>query len=264
MLEIHTEIKAKLNNFLKENNVPHLLFYGPCGSGKKTLVNEFIKSIYPNPEEYRQNVINVDCALGKGIQFIREEIKQFAKSNIFSKNKFKTILLYNADKLTVDAQSALRRCIELFSNTSRFFVIVERKQNLLRPIISRFCEIYVYYPVINENQKPINLYEHNTQCYEHTNKSYSKFKQNRSTQLNKRLSVCKKDDTDLFDVVEDLYKKGYSCYDIINYYKSTNNLKIVFNYIKGHFKNEKMLMYYLLFNIFRNKDNLEISSIITL
>ena len=108
MLEIHTEIKAKLNNFLKENNVPHLLFYGPCGSGKKTLVNEFIKSIYPNPEEYRQNVINVDCALGKGIQFIREEIKQFAKSNIFSKNKFKTILLYNADKLTVDAQSALR------------------------------------------------------------------------------------------------------------------------------------------------------------
>ena len=141
---------------------------------------------------------------------------------------------------------------------------MERKQNLLRPIISRFCDIYVYYPIINENQKPINLYEYNRQCYENSNKSYSKFKQNRNIQLNKRLSVCKNDDTDLFDVVEDLYKKAYSGYDIINYYKSTNNLKIVFNFIKGHFKNEKMLMYYLLFNIFRNKDNLEISSIITL
>lgn len=131
MLEIHKDIKKKLNNFLKDNNVPHLLFYGPCGSGKKTLVNEYIHSIYPNTNEYKQNVMKVDCALGKGIQFIREEIKQFAKSHIFSKNKFKTILLYNADKLTVDAQSALRRCIELFSNTTRFFVIVERKTRII-------------------------------------------------------------------------------------------------------------------------------------
>jgi hypothetical protein len=263
MLEIHKDIKKKLNNFLKDNNVPHLLFYGPCGSGKKTLVNEYIHSIYPNTNEYKQNVMKVDCALGKGIQFIREEIKQFAKSHIFSKNKFKTILLYNADKLTVDAQSALRRCIELFSNTTRFFVIVERKQELLRPIISRFCEIYVYYPEINKNEKPINLYTYNHNCYENNNNSYSTFLKNRSKQLNKRLSICSKDETDLFDIVEDLYSKGYSAYDIISYYKSTNKIKMFFNFVKNHYKSEKMLMYYLLINIFRCKDNLEISSLIT-
>ena len=53
MLSIHQEIKEKLQNFIKNNNVPHLLFYGPAGSGKKTLVNEFIHTIY-NQNEYRE------------------------------------------------------------------------------------------------------------------------------------------------------------------------------------------------------------------
>jgi DNA polymerase III delta prime subunit len=264
-IEIHATIKEKLNNFLENNNVPHLLFYGPSGAGKKTLVNEYIRSIYSNNEEYRQNVMNVDCVLGKGIQFIREEIKQFAKSHIYSKNKFKTILLYNADKLTIDAQSALRRCIELFSNTTRFFMIVEKKQHLLCPIISRFCEIYVYYPIIKgyNNDRPTNLYNYIKYLFENENKEYNKYCKNRATQLNKRLSICKNEETDIFDVVDDIYQKGYSCYDIINYYKSTTDLKMVYFSIKNHFKNEKLLMYYLLLIIFRSKDNLEISSIIT-
>lgn len=260
-LNIHQQIKDKLAIFLKNNNVPHLLFYGPPGAGKKTLVNDFIDKIYENQNEYKQNVMKVNCAFGKGIQFIREEIKQFAKSHIFSKNKFKTILLYNAEKLTVDAQSALRRCIELFSNTTRFFVIIEKKQQLLRPILSRFCDIYVYYPMINE--KPTNLFTYEKQCFDEESKEFSKIKKNRTIQLNKRLSICKNEDVDLFDVTDDLYEKGYSAYDIANYYKTENDIKLIFHSIKEHYKCEKMLMYYLLFLIFRRKDNLEISCIIT-
>ena len=65
----------------------------------------------------------VNCAHGKGIKFIREELKFFAKTNINLKEGeiFKSIVLLNADKLTIDAQSALRRCIELFNHTTRFF-----------------------------------------------------------------------------------------------------------------------------------------------
>ena len=83
----------------------------------------------------------VNCAHGKGIKFIREELKFFAKSNIQQDagTSFKTIVLINADFLTIDAQSALRRCIELFSYNTRFFIIVENKHKLLNPILSRFC-----------------------------------------------------------------------------------------------------------------------------
>ena len=74
----------------------------------------------------------VNCAHGKGIKFIREDLKLFAKTNIHLNNGilFKSIVLLNADFLTIDAQSALRRCIELFSHTTRFFIIIENKNNI--------------------------------------------------------------------------------------------------------------------------------------
>jgi DNA polymerase III delta prime subunit len=257
-LEIHENIKIKLNTFLKNNSVPHILFYGPHGAGKKTLVNDFIKEIYPNKHEYKQNVMSINCALGKGIQFIREDIKQFAKSHSFSKNNFKTILLYNADRLTVDAQSALRRCIEVFSNSTRFFVIVESKQQLLRPILSRFCDIYVYFPIINEHPTNLNLH---VKTITYSNE-YLKFIKNRNAQFNRIICKCSESDTDLFKIVEDLYNKGYSCHNIINYYKVSHNVKMFYYSIKTFYKNEKLLMYYILFILFRNKDDLEILSLI--
>ena len=72
---------------------------------------------------------------------------------------FKSIVLLNGDKLTMDAQSALRRCIELFSHNTRFFLIVEDKYKMLRPILSRFCELYISEP--EYNGIPINLYKYN-------------------------------------------------------------------------------------------------------
>ena len=258
-LDIHKEIKEKLNTFLQNNNVPHLLFYGPHGSGKKTLVYDYIQQLYPDREEYKQNVMIINCALGKGIQFIREDIKQFAKSHAFSKNKFKTILLYNADRLTVDAQSALRRCIEVFSSSTRFFVIVESKQQLLRPILSRFCDIYVYFPMINDKSTNLHVYLKT----QNQNGEYGKMVKSRNSQFNRIITKCNDDDSNLFTIVDDMYSKGYSCYDIIAYYKTSNNLKMFYHTIKNHHKNEKLLMYYILMLQFRNKDNLEILSLIT-
>ena len=260
MLEIHNDIKQKLNNFLKNNNVPHILFHGPHGSGKKTLVYNFIKSIYPDKNEYNNNVLTINCAIGKGIQFIREDIKQFAKCHIYSKNNFKSIILHNADKLTVDAQSALRRCVELFSNTTRFFIIIESKRQLLRPIISRFCEIYVYYPYIEDktvNMHIINKRNHETKCVK-----YEEYMKNRNILFNKTM-LSINETTNLFNIVNEMYEKGFSCYDIINHYKTSDDIKILFNTVKSHFKNEQMLMYFILFKLFRSKENLEIFELIT-
>jgi hypothetical protein len=144
--DIHKNIETKLQSFYENKEVPHLLFHGNSGTGKKTIVHHFIQTIYGgNKSIIKENVMYVNCSQGKGIKFIREELKFFAKTNlqVGTGIQFKTIVLLNADFLTVDAQSALRRCIELFSYNTRFFIIVENKNKLLKPILSRFCEIFV-------------------------------------------------------------------------------------------------------------------------
>ena len=155
-LDIHRKIKDKLDFFIKENKIPHIIFYGPSGSGKRTILHEFISNIYKSDKQkINQYVMYVDCAHSKGIRFIRDELKFFAKTNIHNKsNLFKSIVLLNADQLTMDAQSALRRCIEKFSHTTRFFILVENENRLLKPILSRFCNMYIRLPIIeNENTK---------------------------------------------------------------------------------------------------------------
>jgi GTPase SAR1 family protein len=152
----------KLNYFYKIHKIPNIIFHGQSGSGKRSIVHKFINIIYNGDKErIKTFVMHVNCAHGKGIKFIRDELKFFAKTHINSNggDVFKSIVLSNADKLTIDAQSALRRCIELFSHTTRFFIIVEDKYKLLKPILSRFCEIYVPEPVVNGHS--INLYRHN-------------------------------------------------------------------------------------------------------
>jgi DNA polymerase III delta prime subunit len=149
--ETHKNIHNKLDVFIKNRKIPNIIFYGPHGSGKTYILNRFIHAIYDGDKNAMKNyIMRANCAHGKGIRFIREELKFFAKTNIDMKEGaiFKTVILTNADKLTIDAQSALRRCIELFSSSTRFFIVVENKDSLLKPILSRFCDIYIPPPMI--------------------------------------------------------------------------------------------------------------------
>ena len=137
-------LHQKLEAYLTNGCVPNILFYGESGSGKNTLVRWFIDRIYAGNKEHKQRyVMHVNCAYGKGIKFIRDCIKYFAKTNINLEGMFKIVVLGNADKLTGDAQSALRRCIEQFSFSTRFFIVTSERHRLLKPIISRFSELYV-------------------------------------------------------------------------------------------------------------------------
>ena len=262
-LDIHTDIKNKLNYFIKIKKIPNIIFHGVSGCGKNTLVNNFIHDIYNNEKEMIKNyVMEVNCAHGKGIKFIREELKFFAKTNINLKDGeiFKTIILLNADKLTIDAQSALRRCIELFSHSTRFFIIVEDKYKLLKPILSRFCEIYVPEPIING--KVINL--HNYALGEIYN--LGKIAKKKTDNLKKDLKLDTKYKlNELVNLCIKLYENGYSCLDVINYIKSSSldeskiyEFMVIFNKIKKDFRNEKLLMLFILnFFLFRSDCNLE-------
>jgi DNA polymerase III delta prime subunit len=267
-LEIHQNIKEKLKYFHKIQKIPNIIFNGPSGSGKSTILNEFISLIYDgNKEKINDFVMYVNCTHGKGIKFIREELKFFAKTHINSNggDKFKSIVLFNGDKLTMDAQSALRRCIELFSHNTRFFIVVEDKYKLLKPILSRFCEIYISEP--EYNGKIINLYKYNldrtfkltdikTQRSEWLKKELNKFV-NSKIQTNIILNT---EDLQLF--VTKLYEKAYSALDIIELIenncfnlddKRKYELLIAFSKIRKEIRNEKLLLTFIINFMFFDK-----------
>jgi DNA polymerase III delta prime subunit len=266
MLDIHQSIKNKLNYFHEMHKIPNILFHGPTGSGKRTIVNEFIHKIYDNNREIIKSfVMYVNCSHGKGIKFIREELKFFAKTHINCNggNTFKSVVLLNADKLTLDAQSALRRCIELFSHNTRFFIIAEDKYNLMKPILSRFCEIYIPEPVIDD--KIINLYQYNLNNVFKLND----VKQHKLEWLKKELikSVNKKTSLeDLMLLCTKLYEKAYSALDIINLLENTKfldsmlttekryELLLCFNRVRKEFRNEKLLILFILNFVFLSSD----------
>lgn len=266
LLNIHQNIKEKLEYFYSKHKIPNIIFHGPSGSGKRTLVNEFIHKIYNNDKEKIKNfVMHVNCAHGKGIKFIRDELKFFAKTHINSNggDVFKSIILLNADKLTIDAQSALRRCIELFSHNTRFFIIIEDKYNLLKPILSRFCEIHI--PEPEYNNKTINLYKYNL------NETFkmSDTKKQRIEKLKKEIDKTFIKNVSLNDIVtfcNKLYEKGYCALDILEIIendtlqilKTSNERKyellLAFNKIRKEFRNEKLIMLFIFNFLFLSLD----------
>lgn len=259
-LIIHENIMEKLKYFHSIHKIPNILFNGPSGSGKSTLVNDFISLIYDgNKDKIRDLVMYVNCAHGKGIKFIREELKFFAKTQINSNGGgfvFKSIILFNADKLTMDAQSALRRCIELFSFNTRFFLVVEDKYKLLRPILSRFCEIYIAEPI--RNGKEINLYEYNLEQTFH-------LKDTKTRRLELLKKEWKKMDVvglgffglcpnKMLSFVTKLYEKAYNALDVIKLtedgflnleLEKRYELLILFNKAKKEIRNEKLLLLFV-------------------
>ena len=276
----HKNIKEKLSGFIKQNKIPHILFHGPSGSGKRTLVYKFVADIYNNDTRLIHNYTMIeDCAHGKGIKFIREDLKFFAKTNVNMQGTghFKTIVLTNADKLTTDAQSALRRCIELFSHNTRFFIIVENKYKLLKPILSRLCEIYIDQPNFTSGGFPQYNISIELNTTTHDNLRY-KWLQNEFIKINSTtITNCT-----LIKEANKFYEKGYSGLDLMKYIENENiqndstdtiqtenllkkyKLLMLFHKVKSEFRSEKLFMTFILTfflasnNIFaRSNSNLE-------
>jgi DNA polymerase III delta prime subunit len=265
-LQIHENIRNKLNYFHEIHKIPNILFHGPSGSGKRTIVNEFIFKIYNNErDKIKSFVMYVNCSHGKGIKFIRDELKFFAKTHINSNggNNFKSIVLLNADKLTMDAQSALRRCIELFSHNTRFFIIAEDKYNLMKPILSRFCEIYVAEPVINNTI--VNLYQHNLNEIFNMKDVKAQRLEWLKKELLKNVNV-KITLEELMTFCIKVYEKAYCALDIMNLLENSKFLEgnitsekkyellFCFNRVRKEFRNEKLLILFILNFIFLSSE----------
>jgi hypothetical protein len=269
IIDIHGDIRQKLQYFIAQKKIPNIIFHGVSGCGKNTLAWNFIRSIYGNNKgALKDYVMHVNCAHGKGIRFIREDLKFFAKTNVDLKDGeiFKSVVLMNADKLTTDAQSALRRCIELFNHSTRFFIVVEDKCKLLRPILSRFCEIHVPEPVIDGKQ--VNLHTHllrNT----FAGAALDKLRQQRAEWLEKEVSFGKEPTYgELILLANKMHERAYSGMDLLLWLEGRPESEIpsdkkyerliAFQKVRHEFRNEKLLMLFMLhFMLFRSNDSLE-------
>ena len=259
LLPHHDQINQKLNYFYETKKIPNIIIYGSNGTGKKTIIYSFLNKIYQSDKQkIKSNVMIVNCAHGKGIKFIREDLKLFAKTNVHLNNGilFKSIVLLNADFLTIDAQSALRRCIELFSHTTRFFIIVENKNKLLNPILSRFCTIYV--PEHTINGKIVNLHTYLLNLKYPVDDIISK----KYETISEKLDLCFKQPDFLTanyinDLVCHFYEHGFSCFEIIDWINTTTllnkenkaELEMKYHKIRREFRCEKMLMFFLLLSV---------------
>ena len=265
MESVHEDILARLKQFGEAKMVPNIIFHGPSGSGKSRLVTDFLRLIYSGDRKLMAEfVLTVNCAHGKGIKFVREDLKLFSKVNVPVQSgvPFKSIVLLNADKLTTDAQSALRRCIELFSNATRFFIIIEDKYKLLKPILSRFCDVHV--PLPHVDGAPVNLHKYRVECELKMNTDkIARLKWLRK-QIPRPGAQCEYKDCSYLS--EKLYQKGLSALDLMRYVEEstqydelekTDILMCIYR-IKKEFRNEKFVMFFILSRLLiRSNSSLE-------
>ena len=152
-LASHGDIKNTLERFIKDGSLPHLLFHGPPGTGKTSTILACARKLY-EPQQFNQMVLELNASDDRGIDIVRGQILTFAGSRgMYSTAKFKLIILDEAEQMTSDAQSALRRIIEKYADHTRFCLITNYLNKIIPAIQSR-CTRFRFGPLMPEQILP--------------------------------------------------------------------------------------------------------------
>lgn len=129
----------KIESLTNSINIPHLLFAGPAGTGKSSMALIIVKELFG--KNWRENYLELNASDERGINVVREKVKNFARTKSIGNVPFKIIFLDEADALTPEAQQALRRTMENYSTTCRFILSCNYSSKIIDPIQSR-CAIF--------------------------------------------------------------------------------------------------------------------------
>ena len=142
------EVVKRVKAFVEKKNMPHLLFSGPAGIGKTSLALVIARQLFG--EQWRQNFLELNASDERGIDVVRNKVKDFARTRAIGNVPFKIIYLDECDALTREAQQALRRTMENYTQTTRFILSCNYSSKIIDPIQSR-CALFRFKPLDKED-----------------------------------------------------------------------------------------------------------------
>nr|XP_013866600.1 PREDICTED: replication factor C subunit 5 [Austrofundulus limnaeus] len=148
----HKDILSTIQRFISEDKLPHLLFYGPPGTGKTSTILACARQLYKD-KEFNSMVLELNASDDRGIDVVRGPILSFASTRTIFKKGFKLVILDEADAMTQDAQNALRRVIEKFTENTRFCLICNYLSKIIPALQSR-CTRFRFGPLSPDQMIP--------------------------------------------------------------------------------------------------------------
>jgi len=140
-------IKKSISNYINQNDIQNLIFYGPAGTGKTTLAKLIIKNLDCDH-------LYINASDERGIETIRDKVQGFA--SVASFKPLKIVILDEADFLTIQAQASLRNIIETFSRTTRFIMTCNFVERIIDPLQSRCQVLKIVPPTKKDVAKHLN------------------------------------------------------------------------------------------------------------